>query len=99
LVGKEQQSDFICLGCDNILIAKVNGKIKQPHFAHKSIQECNGETYLHRLGKQVFFEVYQKCLEENEPFILLFMFLRNAINSEEVFVRIVILDLLKRSLI
>ncbi|MCH7357595.1 hypothetical protein MMP61_18835 [Acinetobacter sp. NIPH 1958] len=30
LVGKEQQSDFICLGCDNILIAKVNGKIKQP---------------------------------------------------------------------
>jgi hypothetical protein len=72
LVGKEQQSDFICLGCDNILIAKVNGKIKQPHFAHKIIQECNGETYLHRLGKQVFFEVYQKCLEENEPFYITF---------------------------
>ena len=29
LIGKEQQSDFICLGCDNILIAKVNGKIKK----------------------------------------------------------------------
>lgn len=72
LIGKEQQSDFTCLGCDNILIAKVNGKIKQPHFAHKSIQECTGETYLHRLGKQVFFEVYQKCLEENEPFYITF---------------------------
>ena len=72
LVGKEQHSDFICLGCDNILIAKVNGKIKQPHFAHKIIQECNGETYLHRLGKQVFFDVYRKCLEENEPFYITF---------------------------
>ncbi|WEH99025.1 competence protein CoiA family protein [Acinetobacter soli] len=59
LVGKEQQSDFICLGCDNILIAKVNGKIKGPHFAHKNIQECNGETYLHRLGKQIFL----MCIE------------------------------------
>ena len=53
LIGKEQQSDFTCLGCDNILIAKVNGKIKQPHFAHKSIQECTGETYLGEFKHEV----------------------------------------------
>ena len=72
LVGQEEKSEYICLGCDNPLIAKVNGKIKKPHFAHKTVLECNGETYLHRLGKRAFFETYQKCLAENEPFYITF---------------------------
>ncbi|WP_017395697.1 competence protein CoiA family protein [Acinetobacter haemolyticus] len=35
LVGQEVKVEYTCLGCDNLLIAKVNGKIKKPHFAHK----------------------------------------------------------------
>lgn len=58
LVGQELKTEYICLGCDNLLIAKVKGKIKKPHFAHKVIQECNDETYLHRLGKEMFNRRY-----------------------------------------
>lgn len=71
LVG-QNVGEYICIGCDNALIAKVNGKIKKPHFAHKAVLECNGETYLHRLGKRAFFDTYQKCLQENEPFYVTF---------------------------
>ena len=45
LVGIEDKAKYICIGCDNPLIAKVNGKINKPHFAHKTVLECNGETY------------------------------------------------------
>ncbi|MHA3114616.1 hypothetical protein E0H86_05005 [Acinetobacter sp. ANC 4635] len=72
LIGKKLSSKYKCLGCDNELIAKVNGTIIQPHFAHKVIQECSGETYLHHLGKQAFFDTYTKCLQENEPFYIAF---------------------------
>lgn len=59
---------YYCLGCGNELTAKVNGQVKKPHFAHKLKMECNGETYLHNLGKQTFYQTYLKCLEHNEPF-------------------------------
>lgn len=59
---------FICLGCNNDLVARVNGQQHQPHFAHKIQVECDGETYLHRLAKQVFFETYQNCLDQETPF-------------------------------
>lgn len=59
---------YHCLGCGNELIAKVNGYSKQPHFAHKIQIECNGETYLHNLGKQAFYKTYIDCLETNKPF-------------------------------
>lgn len=72
LVGREERLDYFCIGCDNPLIAKVNGKIKKPHFAHKTVLECNSETYLHRLGKKAFFKTYQKCLAENIPFYITF---------------------------
>ncbi|GAB3047883.1 hypothetical protein GCM10027155_12150 [Acinetobacter apis] len=72
LVGQSIFNDFFCFGCGKLLIAKVNGKVKKPHFAHKNIQECNGETYLHCLGKQVFFETYNNCLKENDPFYIEF---------------------------
>ena len=35
LVGIEDKAKYICIGCDNPLIAKVNGKINKPHFAQK----------------------------------------------------------------
>ena len=59
---------YHCLGCGNELTAKVNGHTKQPHFAHKIQIECSGETYLHNLGKQTFYQTYVRCLEDNEPF-------------------------------
>ncbi len=59
---------YTCLGCANDLVARVNGQQHQPHFAHKIQVECSGETYLHRLAKQVFFETYQNCLVHETPF-------------------------------
>ena len=56
LIDKPQASWGVitCVGCDELLVPKVRGKIMAPHFAHKKVQECNGETYLHKLGKTMF---------------------------------------------
>lgn len=59
---------YHCLGCSGELTAKVNDCFKQPHFSHKIKVECNGETYLHNLGKLTFYQTYVGCLESNEPF-------------------------------
>lgn len=70
LRGIEHSGPYHCLGCGNELIAKVNGEIQRPHFAHKSRVECSQETYLHRAAKLLFYETYKKCIEEDEPFII-----------------------------
>lgn len=64
-----ENTKFFCIGCGNELIAK-RGKIKVHHFAHKNIVTCSEETYLHLLGKQLFFENYTNCLNEQKPFII-----------------------------
>lgn len=51
-----------CLACEGRMIAKVRGLHNQPHFAHHPGSNCNPETYLHRLGKQAFYEVFNECL-------------------------------------
>ncbi|WP_429193164.1 competence protein CoiA family protein [Aeromonas salmonicida] len=68
IANKPVDDVYHCLGCGNELTAKVNGQVKKPHFAHKVQIECSGETYLHNLGKQTFYQTYLKCLEHNEPF-------------------------------
>lgn len=68
IAGAAVTEKFTCLGCEGLLIAKVNGEKVRPHFAHKVQAECNGETYLHKLGKAAFFEIYTKCLRAGEPF-------------------------------
>lgn len=68
IAGKHVHESYTCIGCGNPMIARVNGELRKPHFAHKTQIECNGETYLHKLGKQVFFETYKKCLDSGEPF-------------------------------
>jgi len=60
---------FICVGCGNELIAKL-GRVKVHHFAHKKVITCSGETYLHTIGKQLFFDTYTKCLNEQKPFLI-----------------------------
>ena len=62
-------SKLFCIGCGNELIAKL-GKIKVHHFAHKKVVTCSGETYLHLLGKQLFYENYTECLNTNRPFTI-----------------------------
>ena len=61
---------FRCAGCEAEVIAKVRGEKKEKHFAHKARTTCSEETYLHRLAKQTFHDVYTNCLEENEPFVI-----------------------------
>ncbi len=68
LRGQENAEALRCISCDQPMIAKVNGKIHRPHFAHKTQAECNGETYLHQLGKRAFVETYKKCMAEGRPF-------------------------------
>lgn len=68
IANKPVSDTYKCLGCDNELIAKVNGSLREPHFAHKSKVECNGETYLHKLGKHTFYQKYNDCLSNNTPF-------------------------------
>jgi len=61
--------EFYCIGCGNELIAKL-GRVKVHHFAHKKVITCSGETYLHTLGKQLFFDTYTQCLKEQQPFFI-----------------------------
>jgi len=68
LRGQLNVGVLYCIGCGLDLIARVNGNINSPHFAHKSQVECSGETYLHKLAKYKFFEVYRHCLAEGQPF-------------------------------
>ncbi|MGB3208083.1 MAG: hypothetical protein WBB28_24125 [Crinalium sp.] len=64
---------FRCLGCNNILVA-VLGEKRRKHFRHKSDVEvnCSPETYLHKLAKSRFYEIYNHCIEKNKPFWISF---------------------------
>lgn len=85
IVGQDTRTTYLCAGCGNELIAKVNGKVMKPHFAHKSIQECNEETYLHKLGKQAFFETYINCLKNNLPFTIDVTFSKKCRKYKDIF--------------
>ncbi len=60
-------SEFRCICCGDKLIPRL-GEIKKHHFAHKSELNCSYETYLHKLGKIMFMNEYQYCLNNNSPF-------------------------------
>ncbi len=64
----EPLGPFTCVGCGEPLIAKTKGEKKEKHFAHKQRVVCAPETYLHRLAKTTFYNVYKECLEQNIPF-------------------------------
>jgi len=65
----KQLGPFLCIGCGGTLIARLGQKMIK-HFAHASGEGCGGETYLHKLGKSVFLETYNDCLDSGTPFIL-----------------------------
>jgi len=68
--GLADADTFFCIACDHPLIPKVKGTQRRPHFAHHPGTTCNPETYLHRLGKQLFADVFNECVEKGEPFFI-----------------------------
>lgn len=72
LAGTESTDTYTCLACEQPLIARVNGEIRQPHFSHKARVECNRETYLHRVAKEVFRKTYKECIFYGIPFLIEF---------------------------
>lgn len=66
-VKKNHSDIYSCLQCGDRLISR-KGEINRHHFSHKSKLECNYETYLHKLGKIKFYNIYKNCLKNNIPF-------------------------------
>ncbi|MDR0598471.1 MAG: hypothetical protein LBG84_00095 [Treponema sp.] len=63
-------NEYFCPGCKQSFIFK-HGQIRRHHFAHKNdTDNCSKETYLHELGKKIFCETYEQCLNANEPFYI-----------------------------
>lgn len=51
------QNQYICIGCGNPLLPRAIGsKYRRPHFYHKELVDCSGETYLHKLAKKLIKE-------------------------------------------
>lgn len=70
-VGLTKTDKFFSVDFKQELIPHL-GKIKEKHFAHKPNIEIFGsvETYLHALGKKIFYNEYSLCLEKNLAFYL-----------------------------
>lgn len=60
-----------CLSCGKELIP-VLGQVRKRHFRHDANCECNGETYLHKLGKAML----KKRWDEEEHFYIHFFRIR-----------------------
>lgn len=62
-----KQYKFYCIGCGKELLPRaIESKHRKPHFYHKEIVECSGETYLHKLAKKVI----KKKFNEQSKFIV-----------------------------
>jgi hypothetical protein len=61
------RKDYECVACGQTL-RPVMGSERQNHFRHTVDMGCSEETYLHRLGKFLFHQVYQERLQAGEPF-------------------------------
>jgi hypothetical protein len=59
-----QNNEYNCISCGEKLIPKL-GNIRAHHFAHYESNVCSKETYLHKLGKMVFYENYIECIDNN----------------------------------
>ncbi len=63
-VTKENRNEhqYVCIGCGNPLLPRAIGsKCRRPHFYHKQVVDCSGETYLHKLTKKIFKERFDKA--------------------------------------
>ena len=63
----QKGQSYICPNCNRYLILR-RGKIKRPHFAHKTLSvNCTPETALHYIFKILLHEKIQHYLETNLP--------------------------------
>lgn len=53
---------YYCPNCGNEMIPKL-GEINAHHFAHKVECSCNGESYIHKVAKEKFKEIYDSSKE------------------------------------
>jgi len=61
---------YFCLDCKQELIPRLGDK-RIHHFCHKNdTHSCSKETYLHELGKKIFYETYLESLKNKEPFYI-----------------------------
>ena len=61
----------ICIGCGDRLIAK-RGQKTRPHFAHYTgARHCDGESLLHRLGKQLLAQRIEVAVATRQPVTVL----------------------------
>lgn len=58
------QPDCLCPSCKQPLIAR-KGNLKVHHFAHSTDHNCQSETVVHILGKQIIAEKIQSALSRN----------------------------------
>lgn len=55
-----KETEFECISCGEIMIARKGGSRKH-HFAHKqTTNNCNPESYFHKLSKKLFKEIYEQ---------------------------------------
>lgn len=57
---------YTCLCCHDELRPRL-GAVRERHFYHTN-NACSYESYIHKLGKELFHREYSKCLEEGVPF-------------------------------
>ena len=54
-----KQHTYKCIACGNELLPRAIGsKARRPHFYHKELVTCSGETYLHKLTKLSIMEKF-----------------------------------------
>lgn len=58
---------YKCVGCGKELLPRAIGsKSRKAHFYHKELVDCDGETYVHKLGKMLI----KRKFDESESFMV-----------------------------
>lgn len=69
---RRSYAPYKCIGCGNELTPVLPTTDRVKHFKHKVDQNCSPETYLHHVGKNLFYDEYRRCLDEKLPFTYAF---------------------------
>lgn len=64
-----KDQEFTCIGCGKRLHPRT-GQIRIAHFCHYKSDACAFETYLHKLGKEMFRKEFERRKREFLSFIL-----------------------------
>lgn len=76
-----RKQKFVCPECSHPLIPKM-GRFRQHHFAHKYVDNCNPETYLHKIGKKLLYDNLRNRIENNLPFYIELMDSIECVHSD-----------------